>query len=109
MEVLAHTSFVKKNVRLKKMIHVARAGWRYLLKLLLSDLVVLIGTFFLNLFIFFIFCLACFMIRDDSPTTEVEPYIPFNINPAGMQPVLTTNYLLAVPAILARFCQPLLI
>ncbi|XP_030485670.2 preprotein translocase subunit SCY2, chloroplastic [Cannabis sativa] len=39
--------------------------------------------------------------RDDSPVTEVEPYIPFNINPAGMQPVLTTNYLLAVPSILA--------
>ena len=32
----------------------------------------------------------------------MEPYIPFNINPAGMQPVLTTNYLLAVPSILAR-------
>ncbi|XP_024017369.1 preprotein translocase subunit SCY2, chloroplastic isoform X1 [Morus notabilis] len=39
--------------------------------------------------------------RDESPITEVEPYIPFNINPAGMQPVLTTNYLLAVPGILA--------
>ncbi|KAF3526597.1 hypothetical protein F2Q69_00050784 [Brassica cretica] len=32
---------------------------------------------------------------------EVEPYIPFNINPAGMQPVLTTTYLLAFPSILA--------
>ncbi|XP_062076190.1 preprotein translocase subunit SCY2, chloroplastic-like, partial [Humulus lupulus] len=39
--------------------------------------------------------------RDDSPVTEVEPYIPFNINPAGMYPVLTTNYLLAIPIILA--------
>ncbi|KAF3436308.1 hypothetical protein FNV43_RR23400 [Rhamnella rubrinervis] len=39
--------------------------------------------------------------RDDSPITEVEPYIPFNINPAGMQPVLTTTYLLAFPSILA--------
>ncbi|XP_077218171.1 secY protein transport family protein isoform X2 [Tasmannia lanceolata] len=39
--------------------------------------------------------------REDSPITEVEPYIPFNINPAGMQPVLTTTYLLAFPSILA--------
>ncbi|KAI4301266.1 hypothetical protein L6164_034560 [Bauhinia variegata] len=39
--------------------------------------------------------------RDQSPITEVEPYIPFNINPSGMQPVLTTTYLLAVPSILA--------
>ncbi|KAJ4969035.1 hypothetical protein NE237_015736 [Protea cynaroides] len=39
--------------------------------------------------------------RDDSPITEVEPYIPFNINPSGMQPVLTTSYLLAFPSILA--------
>ncbi|XP_015575660.1 preprotein translocase subunit SCY2, chloroplastic isoform X1 [Ricinus communis] len=39
--------------------------------------------------------------RDDSPMTEVEPYIPFNINPSGMQPVLTTTYLLAIPSILA--------
>lgn len=39
--------------------------------------------------------------RDDSPVTEVEPYIPFNINPAGMQPLLVTSYLLAVPSILA--------
>ncbi|GAV89495.1 SecY domain-containing protein, partial [Cephalotus follicularis] len=39
--------------------------------------------------------------RDDSPITEVEPYIPFNINPSGMQPVLTTTYLLAFPSILA--------
>ncbi|KAL5701781.1 Preprotein translocase subunit scy2 [Ranunculus cassubicifolius] len=39
--------------------------------------------------------------RDDSPVTEVEPYIPFNINPSGMQPVLATSYLLAVPAILS--------
>ncbi|XP_042515755.1 preprotein translocase subunit SCY2, chloroplastic [Macadamia integrifolia] len=39
--------------------------------------------------------------RDDSLITEVEPYIPFNINPSGMQPVLTTTYLLAFPSILA--------
>ncbi|KAF5731527.1 preprotein translocase subunit SCY2 chloroplastic-like [Tripterygium wilfordii] len=39
--------------------------------------------------------------RDDSPVTEVEPYIPFNINPSGMQPLLTTAYLLAFPSILA--------
>ncbi|XP_062145471.1 preprotein translocase subunit SCY2, chloroplastic [Alnus glutinosa] len=39
--------------------------------------------------------------RDDSPITEVEPYIPFNINPSGMQPVLTTTYLLGFPSILA--------
>ncbi|KAF3547260.1 hypothetical protein DY000_02001669 [Brassica cretica] len=39
--------------------------------------------------------------REGSPITEVEPYIPFNINPAGMQPVLTTTYLLAFPSILA--------
>ncbi|XP_021721565.1 preprotein translocase subunit SCY2, chloroplastic-like [Chenopodium quinoa] len=39
--------------------------------------------------------------RDASPVTEVEPYIPFNINPSGMQPVLTTSYLLAFPSILA--------
>ncbi|KAF9606427.1 hypothetical protein IFM89_025116 [Coptis chinensis] len=39
--------------------------------------------------------------RDESPVTEVEPYIPFNINPSGMQPVLATSYLLAFPAILA--------
>ncbi|CAA6662110.1 unnamed protein product [Spirodela intermedia] len=39
--------------------------------------------------------------RSRSPVTEVEPYIPFNINPTGMQPVLTTTYLLAFPSILA--------
>ncbi|KAJ6794309.1 putative preprotein translocase subunit SCY2, chloroplastic isoform X2 [Iris pallida] len=38
-----------------------------------------------------------------SPVTEVEPYIPFNINPTGMQPVLTTTYLLAFPSIMASF------
>ncbi|CAF2127982.1 hypothetical protein YC2023_030377 [Brassica napus] len=32
---------------------------------------------------------------------SMEPYIPFNINPAGMQPVLTTTYLLAFSSILA--------
>ncbi|XVF32592.1 hypothetical protein REPUB_Repub17cG0095500 [Reevesia pubescens] len=40
--------------------------------------------------------------REDSPITEVEPYIPFNINPSGMQPLLTTTYLLAFRSILAR-------
>ncbi|KAG0496643.1 hypothetical protein HPP92_001185 [Vanilla planifolia] len=39
--------------------------------------------------------------RNDSPITEVEPYIPFNINPTGMQPVLTTTYLLAFPSVIA--------
>ncbi|XP_074319281.1 preprotein translocase subunit SCY2, chloroplastic [Silene latifolia] len=39
--------------------------------------------------------------RNESPVTEVEPYIPFNINPSGMQPILTTTYLLAFPGILA--------
>ncbi|KAK9688767.1 hypothetical protein RND81_09G009600 [Saponaria officinalis] len=39
--------------------------------------------------------------RNESPVTEVEPYIPFNINPSGMQPILTTSYLLAFPGILA--------
>ncbi|KAI9119416.1 hypothetical protein K1719_010091 [Acacia pycnantha] len=39
--------------------------------------------------------------REQSPITEVEPYIPFNINPSGMQPILTTTYLLAFPSILA--------
>ena len=43
-----------------------------------------------------------FKSREGSPITEVKPYIPFNINPAGMQPVLTTTYLLAFPSILAR-------
>ncbi|BBN00232.1 preprotein translocase subunit SecY [Marchantia polymorpha subsp. ruderalis] len=36
-----------------------------------------------------------------STLPEVEPYIPFNINPTGMQPVLTTTYLMAVPAVIA--------
>ncbi|KVH94390.1 hypothetical protein Ccrd_003541, partial [Cynara cardunculus var. scolymus] len=40
--------------------------------------------------------------REGSPVTEVEQYIPFNINPSGMQPVLTTSYLLGFPAIVAR-------
>ncbi|RAL53415.1 hypothetical protein DM860_007087 [Cuscuta australis] len=33
--------------------------------------------------------------------SDVEPYIPFNINPAGMQPILATSYLFAFPSILA--------
>ncbi|KAJ0475295.1 putative SecY/SEC61-alpha family, SecY domain superfamily protein [Helianthus annuus] len=41
--------------------------------------------------------------RKDAPITEVEQYIPFNINPSGMQPVLTTSYLLGFPAIVASF------
>lgn len=41
--------------------------------------------------------------REDSTVTEVEQYIPFNINPSGMQPVLTTSYLLGFPAIVASF------
>ncbi|KAL3685740.1 hypothetical protein R1sor_003762 [Riccia sorocarpa] len=36
-----------------------------------------------------------------SALPEVEPYIPFNINPTGMQPVLTTTYLMALPAVIA--------
>uniref|UniRef100_A0A452Z1Y6 Preprotein translocase subunit SecY n=1 Tax=Aegilops tauschii subsp. strangulata TaxID=200361 RepID=A0A452Z1Y6_AEGTS len=39
--------------------------------------------------------------KENSPVTEVEPYIPFNINPTGMQPLLTTSYLLAFPSIMA--------
>uniref|UniRef100_A0ACD5U2Z0 Uncharacterized protein n=2 Tax=Avena sativa TaxID=4498 RepID=A0ACD5U2Z0_AVESA len=39
--------------------------------------------------------------NENSPVTEVEPYIPFNINPTGMQPLLTTSYLLAFPSIMA--------
>lgn len=39
--------------------------------------------------------------REDSPITEVEPYLPFNINPSGMQPVLTTSYFLAFPGFVA--------
>ncbi|CAN0892873.1 Preprotein translocase subunit SCY2, chloroplastic [Linum grandiflorum] len=46
--------------------------------------------------------------REDSPVTEVEPYILFNINPSGMQPLLTTTYLLAIPSIIAGvFGSPL--
>ncbi|KAK7378351.1 hypothetical protein VNO80_03790 [Phaseolus coccineus] len=43
--------------------------------------------------------------REQSPITEVEPYIPFNINPAGMQPILTTSYLLALPSILSSLLR----
>lgn len=39
--------------------------------------------------------------KESTPVTEVEPYIPFNINPTGMQPLLTTSYLLAFPSIMA--------
>jgi preprotein translocase subunit SecY len=34
---------------------------------------------------------------------DVEPYVPFNINPTGMQPVLTTTYLMALPSLVANF------
>lgn len=44
-------------------------------------------------------------VREESPITEVEPYIPFNINPSGMQPVLTTSYLLAIPGTLASLLR----
>ncbi|AQK85725.1 Preprotein translocase subunit SCY2 chloroplastic [Zea mays] len=45
--------------------------------------------------------------NESSPVTEVEPYIPFNINPTGMQPLLTTSYLLAFPSIMASiFASP---
>ncbi|KAJ1262769.1 hypothetical protein BS78_09G135400 [Paspalum vaginatum] len=38
---------------------------------------------------------------ESTPATEVEPYIPFNINPTGMQPLLITSYLLTFPSIMA--------
>ncbi|WVZ98417.1 hypothetical protein U9M48_043864 [Paspalum notatum var. saurae] len=38
---------------------------------------------------------------ESTPVTEVEPYIPFNINPTGMQPLLITSYLLTFPSIMA--------
>lgn len=34
--------------------------------------------------------------------TEVEPYIPFNINPTGMQPLLATTILMSLPGFFAR-------
>ncbi len=34
---------------------------------------------------------------------DVEPYVPFNINPTGMQPVLTTTYLMALPSLVAKY------
>lgn len=55
------------------------------------------------LMIILTFIVKCAFGREDSPMTEVEPYIPFNINPSGMQPVLTTSYLLAFPSILAGY------
>ncbi|KAL6547878.1 hypothetical protein OROHE_009583 [Orobanche hederae] len=39
--------------------------------------------------------------KENSPLTEVEPYILFNINPTRMQPVFTTSYLLAFPSFVA--------
>ncbi|RID63519.1 hypothetical protein BRARA_E02520 [Brassica rapa] len=50
-----------------------------------------------------------FKSREGSPITGVEPYIPFNINPAGMQPVLTTTYLLAFSSILARLSNKMIL
>ncbi|XP_039803664.1 preprotein translocase subunit SCY2, chloroplastic-like [Panicum virgatum] len=44
--------------------------------------------------------------NESHPITEVEPYIPFNISPTGMQPLLTTSYLLAFPSIMAREVPP---
>jgi preprotein translocase subunit SecY len=44
--------------------------------------------------------------KADVGLQEVEPYIPFNINPTGMQPVLTTTYLMAVPALVAKYEHP---
>ncbi|KAI5061015.1 hypothetical protein GOP47_0023520 [Adiantum capillus-veneris] len=35
-------------------------------------------------------------------TTEVEPYIPFIINPTGMQPLLATTILMSLPGFFAR-------
>lgn len=34
--------------------------------------------------------------------TEVEPYIPFSINPTGMQPLLATTILMSLPSFFAR-------
>ncbi|XP_020102510.1 preprotein translocase subunit SCY2, chloroplastic [Ananas comosus] len=50
---------------------------------------------------YYAFKLASSTRNEGSAVTEVEPYIPFNINPTGMQPVLTTTYLLAFPGIMA--------
>ncbi|KAJ3688049.1 hypothetical protein LUZ61_017213 [Rhynchospora tenuis] len=50
---------------------------------------------------YYAFKLASSTRNESTPVTEVEPYIPFNINPTGMQPVLTTTYLLAFPSIMA--------
>ncbi|XP_020582263.1 preprotein translocase subunit SCY2, chloroplastic [Phalaenopsis equestris] len=50
---------------------------------------------------YYAFKLASASRSGSSPVTEVEPYIPFNINPSGMQPVLTATYLLAFPSIIA--------
>ncbi|XP_039127381.1 preprotein translocase subunit SCY2, chloroplastic [Dioscorea cayenensis subsp. rotundata] len=50
---------------------------------------------------YYAFKLASAARNGSSPVTEVEPYIPFNINPTGMQPVLTTSYLLVFPSIMA--------
>lgn len=43
--------------------------------------------------------------REGASLSEVKPYIPFSINPAGMHPIITTTYVLAIPSILARILQ----
>ncbi|KAH9305888.1 hypothetical protein KI387_010292, partial [Taxus chinensis] len=43
--------------------------------------------------------------REGASLPEVKPYIPFCINPTGMQPVITTTYVLAVPTIMASLLQ----
>lgn len=56
---------------------------------------------------YYAFKLASATRSGSSSVTEVEPYIPFNINPSGMQPVLTATYLLAFPSIIASiFSSP---
>lgn len=52
---------------------------------------------------YYLFCCYVICRNNSTAVTEVEPYIPFNINPDGMQPVFTTTYLLAFPSIMARF------
>ncbi|KAG0558951.1 hypothetical protein KC19_10G067000 [Ceratodon purpureus] len=56
--------------------------------------------------VYYNFELAPTKVKADLGLQEVEPYIPFNINPTGMQPVLTTTYLMAVPSLVANFTRP---
>lgn len=46
-----------------------------------------------------------FLYRSGLATAEVEPYVPFNINPGGMQPVLATTYLMALPGTIAALTK----